>query len=257
MTLDPLAVNGVLRLPGVFGAEEAAAMRAEVERVLERMAMVEIVGALRPPPEAGDALWEVGRASAFAGLPATVSAAIDAVVGPHVWEPVAEEGGGLAAPNLPLPGGVEWTVPHAAWHVDEPTSAVREHGWGLLAFVMLDAVEAGGGATVAIAGSQRRLRALAATAAPEGLLTTEAAMDALRREEPWFEELFTPGGDPLARVRRFMNTEYLSAGIPLRVIELTGGAGDVVLMDPRCLHTVSANTRRPRLQMRLTCRRAV
>ncbi len=55
-----------------------------------------------------------------------------------------------------------------------------------------------------------------------------------------------------------MDGEYVSAGVPLRVVELTGAAGDVVLMDPRCLHTVSANVgRRGRLQMRLTCRRVV
>ncbi len=106
---------------------------------------------------------------------------------------MTEENGGVAAPNLPLPGGGEWTVPDAAWHVDEPTSALYESGWGLLAFVLLDAVEPGGGATVAIAGSQRRLLGLAGLVAPGGVLTTDAAMAALRRDEPWFDVLFTAG----------------------------------------------------------------
>lgn len=80
-------------------------------------------------------------------------------------------------------------------------------------------------------------------------------MDALRRDEPWFDELFTPGSEAETRRRRFMEAEYVSAGIPLRIVEVTGSAGDIVLMDPRCLHTVSANhSRRARLQMRLTCR---
>jgi hypothetical protein len=248
--------NGTVRLPAVIAGADVAAMRAEVERMLERMVLVEIAGALRPGPESSEALWDVGRGRAFAALPDALGAAVDRVFGPGVWEPVAEERGGLAAPNLPLPGAGAWTVPHAAWHVDEPTAAAHERGWGLLAFAFLDDVEAGGGATVAIAGSQRRLHALAAAIAPAGLLATGDAMAALRRDEPWFAELFAAGGDPAARRRRFLDADYVSDGIPLRVVELTGAAGDVVLMDPRCLHTVSANAGpRARLQMRMTCRR--
>jgi hypothetical protein len=41
-----------------------------------------------------------------------------------------------------------------------------------------------------------------------------------------------------------------------RPIELVGEAGDVVFLDPRCRHTISANvSTRPRLVMRLTCMR--
>jgi hypothetical protein len=233
-------------------------MRGDVERMLERMALVEVAGALRPGPGSTESLGAVGRGRAFAPLRAALQAAVDRHLDAGVWEPVAEEHGGLAAPNLPPPGAAIWTVPHAAWHVDEPTSAAHERGWGLLGFAFLDDVEPGGGATVAIAGSQRRLHGLAAaTATPAaGLLTTEAAMAMLARDEPWFAELFAPGGDPAARRRRFMDDGCVSAGIPLRVVELTGAAGDLVLMDPRCLHTVSANAGpRARLQMRLTCRR--
>jgi hypothetical protein len=249
-------VEGLVRLPGVIGGADVAAMRAAVERMLERIDLVEIVGALRPGPGSSEELWEVGRGEAFAPLPGLLASAVDGVFGPGMWAPIDGQHGGLAAPNVPLPGAGAWTVPHAAWHVDEPTSAAHDRGWGLLAFAFLDDVEPGSGATVAIAGSHRRLQTLAATIAPTGLLTTEDAVAALRRDEPWFAELFAPGGDPAARRRRFLDEVYVSDGIPLRVVELTGAAGDVVLMDPRCLHTVSANAgRRARLQMRMTCGR--
>lgn len=258
MSRASFEADGVVRLPAAIARGDVAAMRGEIERMLERIALVEVAGALRPGPGSSEVLWDVGRGSAFAPLPGVLGAAVNGVFGPGVWEPVAEEHGGLAAPNLPLSGGGSWTVPHAAWHVDEPTSAAHERSWGMLAFAFLDDVAPGGGATVAIAGSQRRLRALAAEVAPTGLLTTEDAMAALRRDEPWFAELFAPGGDPAARCRRFLDEGYVSDGIPLRVVELTGAAGDVVLMDPRCLHTVSANAgSRARLQMRATCRRLV
>jgi len=253
LSVSSFDATGVLRLPAVLAAADIAAMRAEVERTIEQITLVEIAGALRPGPESAGVLWSVGRGSTFAPLPVAVGAAVDRVFGPGVWEPVAEEHGGLAAPNLPLPDAGPWTVPHAAWHLDEPVSAAQERGWGLLAFVFLDDVEPGGGATVAIAASQRLLKRLAAG---PGLLATEEAIATLRRDEPWFAELFAPGGDPVARRRRFMDEGCVSDGIPLRVVELTGAAGDVVLMDPRCLHTVSANVGpRARLQMRMICRR--
>jgi ectoine hydroxylase-related dioxygenase (phytanoyl-CoA dioxygenase family) len=177
---------------------------------------------------------------------------VDDVFGAGVWTPVADQLGGLAAPNLPI-RDAPWSVPHTAWHVDEPTSAAREDAWGLLGFAFLDAVEPAGGATVALAGSHRRLRALAAST-PGGLVTTDEAIAALGTE-PWFADLLRPG-DPGERRRRFVDEGQVSMGIPLRVVELVGEPGDLVLMDPRCLHTVSANvSRRPRLTMRTICQR--
>ncbi len=256
MGAETFAAEGVVRLAGVMARGDVAAMRGEVERMLEGMALEEIAGALRPGPEAGEALWRVGKGRAFEGLAKTVGTAVDGIFGSGIWEPVEAERGGLAAPNLPVAGAGSWTVPHSAWHVDEPTAAGQERSWGLLAFALLDDVERGGGATVAITGSQRRLLRLAGEIAPVGLLTTELAMAVLSDREPWFAALFAAGGDAEERRRFFMDREYVSDSIPLRVVELTGAAGDVVLMDPRCLHTVSANrSGRARLQMRLTCSR--
>jgi len=255
--LGKFEADGVVWLPAVIPPSVVAAMRAEFELAIEQMAFVEIAGALRPGPASGPGLWSVGRGGAFASLAATAGRAVDGVFGPGVWECVAEERGGLAAPNLPVFDSADWTVPHEAWHVDEPTSAEQERAWGLLAFVLLDDVRPGGGATVAITGSHRRLRSLAAAILEPGhLLVTDRAIGELASREPWFEELLARGQDPAARRRRFLDRVYVSDGVPLRVVELTGAAGDVVLMDPRCLHTVSANSGpRARLQMRMTCSR--
>jgi hypothetical protein len=260
--LEVFERDGVVRVPGVLGRDEVAAMR---EAFLETLAgrhvegerLVEIVGARRPGAGTDADLWEVGRHPAFARLPAALGRAADSVFGAGVWAPTASQHGGLAAPNFPLPG--VWSVPHEAWHVDEPTTAGRARSWGLLAFAFLDEVEPGGGATVMIAGSHRRLLALAAEHPirdGRAALTTEEAMAALAAAEPWFADLFRPG-DPEERRRRFMDDGHVSRGIPVRVVELTGAPGDLTLMDPRCLHTVSANvSRRARLTMRMVCARS-
>lgn len=261
--LESFERDGFVRVPAVLGGGDVAAMRESLQATLTAQGvvgerLVELLGALRPGPGTEAALWEVGRQAAFARLPAALGRAADEVFGPGVWALNEAQQGGLAAPNFPIPG--VWSVPHQAWHVDEPTGAGRASSWGLLGFVFLDEVEPGGGATVMITGSHRRLLALAAELERPSagwLLTTDEAIAALSAAEPWFADLFRPG-DAAERQRRFVVDGHVSRGIPLRVVELTGAPGDIVLMDPRCLHTVSANvSRRARLTMRMVCARQV
>jgi hypothetical protein len=216
---DAFETDGFVRVRGAIADVEA--MRSVLLDAARTLPLMEIGGAMRPGPESAEHLWQIGRAQAFAGLRGDLARAVDGVFGPGVWTPVDAHGG---LPQPAFPGcATRWTEPDEAWHVDEPTSAAQPGGWGLLGFALLDRVEHGGGATVILAGSPRRLLELAR--ATGRVVTTEDAV-ALSRTD-------------------------------LRVVELTGEAGDLVLVDPRCLHTVSANTSsRPRLQIRLTCARA-
>jgi ectoine hydroxylase-related dioxygenase (phytanoyl-CoA dioxygenase family) len=103
-------------------------------------------------------------------------------------------------------------------------------------------------------GSPRRLRALAADLAPDRALTLEESTAGLARVEPWVHALLHPGPDPEARQRQLLIEGCSSAGAPLRVVELAGEPGDVVLMDLRCLHAPSANTSdQPRLVVKMAC----
>ncbi|MBK9035198.1 MAG: phytanoyl-CoA dioxygenase family protein [Myxococcales bacterium] len=281
------ARDGVVQVLGAVAPDEVAALRASVWATLaahglERddprtwrpgggLGLVEIAGALRPGPAAVDVLWAIGRAPAFATLPAALTRAVDDVFGIGRWAPVDDQHGGLAAPNFPS-GARAWAVPHAAWHVDEPTAASQAMAWGLLAFLFLDDVAPGGGATVAVAGSHRWLGAVAtaragrappelvttevalaarAGRAPTELVTTDVALAALGRDAPELAGLCRPDGE-----RPALEAPYRARGVELRVVELTGAPGDLVLMDPRLLHTVSANvSTRARLTMRLVCAR--
>lgn len=253
------AADGVVHLPGAIPSGLAAAWRAalaatlaaaEVDldrpatwRVGGPMPMVELVGALRPGPSAVDRLWSVGTPALQAELVAAFGAALDRVFGPARW---AAQPGVQAMPNLPRPGPA-WQVPHQAWHVDEPTAPGQAAPWGVLGFAVLDEIAPGGGATVAIAGSHRRLAGLGAPGA--GLITTDLALAALAAEPGWREVLT---GAPPATTR-----SWRDGAVDLEVRELTGAAGDLILMDPRVLHTISANrSTRPRLVMRLVAAQA-
>jgi hypothetical protein len=218
---DDFESDGFVRVRGAIARADADAMRAVLIDAARALPLIEVGGAMRPAPVAAETLWEIGRSPAFARLRGALSRAVDDVFGPDVWVPVDTHGG---LPQPAFPGReTRWTEPRDAWHVDEPTSAAQPGGWGLLGFALLDRIEHGGGATVILAGSHRRLLDLARTTGR--VVTTEDALALLH-------------GD-------------------LTIVELTGERGDLVLVDPRCLHTVSANTStRPRLQVRLTCARA-
>lgn len=249
--VEAFARDGVVAVPGAIDPGRCAAQR---EAVVARLrvdgialddaggaGLVEVVGALRPPPSAAAAMWEAGDAALAAGLADDVTRAIDHTFGLGAWSLAP---GAQVMPNLPC-AGPPWQVPHEAWHVDEPSSPGRAAPWGLLAFALLDDVSAGGGATVAVAGSHRRLARL--SAAPGALITTEVALAAL--DDPWWRAL-TGGARPL-------DGAHDDDGVALSIRELTGAAGDLVLLDPRCLHTISANRGdRARLVVRLVAARA-
>lgn len=248
MTLgERFARDGVVRVEGAIPADQVAAMRACVLARIADLAFVEIAGARRPARGTELAMWEIGRDPVFASLPGALADATARVFGPGVWTPVAGELGGVAMPNLPCPGAT-WRACDVAWHVDEPTPPGGEPGGILLGYALLDVVEPHGGGTTVIAGSHRRLAALAdAGAAP---ITYEAAREAFAAAVPWFAALLGPAPEAA------LAAGCESAGVPLRVVEVTGGPGDLVLLDPRCLHTIAANvSARPRLAMRLTCLR--
>jgi hypothetical protein len=229
--------DGIVRVAGAIAEADVRAMRDCARAGIASLEVVEIAGALRPQRGTELAMWAIGREPAFAPLPAALARAVDGVFGPGVWAQVDGELGGLAMPNLPAPGAV-WTACGVAWHVDEPTPVPAAVGRVLIAYALLDVVEPGGGATVVFAGSQRRLAAIADRLG--ATIDHGAARGALASDEPWFAA----------------QIEQDSARHP-SLVELTGEAGDIILLDPRCLHTISANvSTRPRLIMRLTCVRS-
>lgn len=239
---DAFDAGGIVHLPGVVPADEVRAMRDCVWDALRELGgLVDLHGALRPRPGTEHEMAEVVQGPVFDGLEPRLAGALDQVFGAAGWVPATGVWRGVALPNLPGAGG-RWTVPDTHWHVDEPASWGRVQARSMAAFVFLDRVVAGGGTTVVMTGSPRRLRALAADLAPDRPLTLEESTLGLARVEPWVHELLAPGVDADARRRRLLIDGCVSASIPLRIAELTGEPGDVTLMDLRCLHAPSANT---------------
>ena len=106
---------------------------------------------------------------------------------------------------LSLPNQGEWSLKGLNWHLDiSRATAVLP---GVQAFVILDTLLPHGGGTLALAGSHRVRNA-------QGLypVLRSGAVQDLRQD-----------------------------GVALKVLEMTGDAGDVYLMDMRVVHSPSIN----------------
>ncbi len=95
------------------------------------------------------------------------------------------------------------------------------------------------GGTVVIEGSHRLVQQFVEKQPREKLGKMKTVRLALMDSEPWLRDL-TKVGDTAKRVERFTKTELVS-GVPLRIVELTGEPGDIVLCHPWLLHAVAPN----------------
>lgn len=145
------------------------------------------------------------------------------LVSPELLDIVARLGGRRAAGNpstqllLSLPHREAWTLRGLNWHVDV-AALPEDRPPGIQAFFLLDDVLPRGGATLAVAGSHR---------AAQRSGDFQAIRDLLKNAD-----------DP----RADLNQRGLS------IVEMSGRAGDVYLMDMRLLHTPSINaSRQPRM----------
>ena len=107
-------------------------------------------------------------------------------------------------------------------------------------FEFLERVDAGSGGTLVIAGSHRvavRFAAACPTVGVEKMATTRKAF---LRSHPWLVALMTDDSEPQTRMERF-STETELDGLPVRVVELTGEPGDIVVTHPLMVHCVAPN----------------
>ncbi|MEM7125542.1 MAG: phytanoyl-CoA dioxygenase family protein [Chloroflexota bacterium] len=128
-----------------------------------------------------------------------------------------------------LPDVTTWTVPHSAWHLDMPRLS-KAGIPGVQIFALLETVEPSGGGTLVVTGSHR-LR-------DNGVRMKSGYLRKKLMEEPYFSDLMSDGADER---HRFLHDVGYVDDVEVKVVEMTGEAGDVYFMDMRMLHTVAPN----------------
>ncbi len=173
---------------------------------------------------------------------------IDAILGENAWQPPDHWGQLL----LSLPTDDRWTVPCRAWHLDLPPQLPNRQRPGVQLFVCVEDIHPRCGATVVASGTQQLVQSILLADGLHSKNSSAALRIRLARESEWFARLLrnerASSRDDMAFLKG-----YPEAGIQLRVDELTGSAGDLILMHPYLFHAPAANVG-PHVRMALTQR---
>lgn len=166
-------------------------------------------------------------------------AAVDALLGAERWKEPKHWGQLLV--GFPQPDA-EWNVPWRTWHTDYPYSGPVGRVFALLVFSFVSDVPAQAGGTTAVAGSHRVVSDFVASQAETADLSDmRKTRMRLLQSDPWLRDLSRQNAGPEARLMRFMQNETEVRGTPVRVVELCGEAGDVIVAHPWLLHAPAAN----------------
>ena len=276
-------VNGVLRLPNSIDIPSVRDIKAKLYCEVEAKFGIRInepetwhinannpVGDHRASRLNGmksimESIKASGRLDRIEGQ---ITDTINRIFGVNHWAPIESWYSLLSFP------GVEktWNVPHQSWHNDEPIVVGDPLPWSIFVFVFLDKVTTENGPTVVIQGSHRLGESIAKKygvydsnsikafehvnkelgldAEETKLLPVGQLLPRLARKDPWFKELVNEHStEDRTRYFRDEKREY-------QLVEITGDIGDIILLDPRCLHTFSAKISRfPRQVLRIDFRR--
>ena len=217
--LEEFARDGIARIPGAFSAGDAARMREVLWREL-----AELYG-MRPDDRSTWAPVRPTRLAATKKDPAAdailgppLRAALDQLFGSAGWVEPPHQGQVLVT----MPTGEDWSVPHRQWHTDVGFDVPQDVPGGVKIWALLNDLEPGGGGTPQVAGSHRVIARHLSTTDERDFGTIR---DEVLASDPWFADLTRETRPAEAD---FM-TEAALDGIPVRVVELTGRAGDVYL----------------------------
>ena len=244
--------SGMVRIPGAIAHRAVRDMCDRVWAALNRRYQIR-----RDDPTT----WKARRVAGFHDLPKTenfeqvgspvVCAALDNLFEGRNWDRPER----WASLLVTFPESTErWDVPHKSWHLDFPAPSGSHGIFAARLFGCLAKLQPGGGGTLFVAGSHRLVQAFAEGRVDK--LRSAEAREALIRPYPWMKDLCS-FDENVDRVRRFMKEGAVIDDIVVRVIEMTGEPGDVLLTHPLILHAGSTNcTKDPRLVLSSTIYRS-
>jgi ectoine hydroxylase-related dioxygenase (phytanoyl-CoA dioxygenase family) len=233
-TLRHFAIHGWMLVSQAFDAHAAAEMRNVVWEALRSAGIF--------PDE--PSTWTVERPghlqrlrseAAFKAVGSeVVLKTIDSIFEGQAYPMPRDWGSVFAA----FPSGEEWGIPFKGWHLDAHYASALWPIGGVKTLALFGEVGPRGGATQIVSGSHRLVHAWFQKHPPSPGARSADLRRQLQKHD-YVRELHSPG-DPAKRIARFMDEEDAD-GIPLRVVEIAGNAGDVFVLHPLVLHAATPN----------------
>lgn len=229
---------GLLHVPGAIPAADAEAMCDRIwEHVLEAHGMERTDPATWLIEERLSGFQRVARRPEFdrIGSP-TVRSVLDDLleewIEPRRW--------GVPLVTFPQRDEAAWDVPFGAWHNDFMPFRERSGLRAVQIFVLLNDIRPRGGATLVLTGSHRLVTKYADPA--EDGPHPKRLRRVIGAAHPWVRGLWArDAGTNTDRVQRFMVEGAEVDGVPLRVVELAGRAGDAFFMHCDTFHSAAPN----------------
>jgi len=232
---------GFVRLHGAFDPDAAEAMRRVVGTELGERYGVHPDDRRTWTIERPNKLVRAKSDSAFDAIGSEgVLGVFDELIGIGLWRRPRTWGQVMVTfANASQP----WVVPHGLWHVDFQYDAPPEPLFGLKVFAFFGDVHPSGGGTLVIRGSHRLVTRFVAEQPLDRRQHHRATRLAFMQSHPWLKALASPEYGS-TRTADLMGTDSHVDGVAVRVVELTGEAGDVVIAHPWLVHHTSYNTSR-------------
>jgi Phytanoyl-CoA dioxygenase (PhyH) len=228
--------RGFVRIPGAFSREQAAAMESRVWGWLERTYALSRTDPATWKGLAPTGLQGLKRQAVFDAIGSDATcAALDALLGPGGWKRPRDWGGFLV--NFPSAG--PWRVPSRVWHTDFAFQAPHDRVFGALVLSFLSDVPPGAGGTTVVEGSHRVIRRFLEAHPRAAQSKMKNVRLALCASDPWLKALTSDAEDP-GRDERLRHGAVVS-GVRVRVAEVAGEAGDLVIGHPWLLHAGAPN----------------
>ncbi|TDU84420.1 phytanoyl-CoA dioxygenase PhyH [Kribbella voronezhensis] len=229
--LEEFTRDGIVRIPAAFSAEDANRMRNVLWRELgELYGMRRDNRSTWAPVRPTNLVASKKDSAANAILGPPLRSALDQLLGPAGWSEPPHQGQVLVT----LPTDEPWSLPHRQWHTDVGFEIPQDELIGVKVWALLGDLEPGGGGTPQVAGSHRVIARYLTTTEERDF---KAVRDQVLASHPWFRQLTRKD-----RAADLVSETDLD-GIPVRVVELVGQAGDVYLTHPWVLHSIAPNAR--------------
>lgn len=228
---------GVLHLPGVVTEAKAA----EIEDfVWARLNELHGIDRDQPSTWQVDAPWAGLKDYKDHPLLQSIGSTglcdvIDELLGADNWKKPRNWGGFLV--KFPDADPAAWNIPDGYWHVDAHFTYDPATAFGLRVFTFLSDVPPRAGGTLVVTGSHHLVSRFVFRLTSEERSAGFAKLrDQFLAMAPWFRRLTQKNDGSDDRIRYFMDQESVVDGIPVRVEQLGGKRGDVVLMHPWVVH---------------------
>jgi hypothetical protein len=239
--LDEFDRRGVVRLPGFYPRDDIDVMADRLWADLEHR-----FGILRDVPKSwtvvGPAHFQaLKRSGAFRALgSAKLLALADALLGAGAWDEPRLWGGPLVTFPSPTPH-----LRRPPWHLDIGGLQYLNPLPVLRVFTFLEPALPNGGGTLYVAGSHQL--ALAIDREHAGPVRSAQVRERLKIEHPWFARLLSAQS---LHLRGLMHSEFRIGAHTVRLEEMVGDLGDLIIMHPAILHATAHNALdRPRMML--------